>query len=61
VGLQAPVYEATVVWDGQDRVIPAQETDSDPLLGMSLLFGSHLSMDAVDGRQVAIHDLAPTP
>lgn len=59
--IQAPVYEVTVVWGGQDRVIPAQETESDPLLGMSLLFGSHLSMDAVDGGQVAIRDLASTP
>ncbi len=33
------VYNATVIWDGQPVTIPVDEVDSDPLLGMSLMYG----------------------
>jgi clan AA aspartic protease len=52
-----PVYDAVVVWDGQERTVPAHCTGSDPLLGISLLYGSHLSIDVVDGGPVAITPL----
>jgi clan AA aspartic protease len=55
--LRVRVYETTVIWNGQNRVVPVQETDSDALLGMSLLYGSHLALDAIDGGQVSISDL----
>lgn len=51
------VFDAAVVWNGRERSVPVQETDGDVLLGMSLLYGSRLLLDAVDGGQVAIGDL----
>jgi clan AA aspartic protease len=48
------VYEGVVVWDGQERLVPVHQTDSDVLIGMSLLYGSRLLLDAVDGGPVTI-------
>ena len=50
-------YEAVVIWDGQPRDIMALETEGGPLLGMSLLHGSRLTMDIVDGGRVDITPL----
>jgi clan AA aspartic protease len=33
------VYAATVIWDGQYQDIPVNEAETDPLIGMSLLYG----------------------
>lgn len=38
------IYEATVIWDGEARQIPLDETDTAPLVGMSLLEGCELSV-----------------
>jgi clan AA aspartic protease len=55
--IRVRVYDAIIVWNGVERSIPVQETDGDVLLGMSLLYGSRLLVDVVDGGQVAIHDI----
>lgn len=48
------VYEAVVEWHGQQRLIPAYEIDGGALVGMSLLRGSRMAMDVVDGGPVTI-------
>lgn len=42
-------YDATVVRDGRPMGIPVGEADSDPLVGMSLMYGYELIMPIIDG------------
>ena len=51
------VYAATVIWDGQLQSIPINEADTDPLVGMSLLYGYDLRIQAVEGGTVTIEAL----
>lgn len=51
------VYEATVLWEDNERIIEAHEAETDPLVGMSLLYGFHLGIDVVDGGRVTIEAL----
>jgi clan AA aspartic protease len=48
------VYAATVIWDGQFRNIPVNEAETDPLVGMSLLYGYDLYIRALEGGNVTI-------
>jgi clan AA aspartic protease len=48
------VYDATIVWDGQTITIPVDESDSEPLLGMALMYVFRILIDAVDGGLVQI-------
>lgn len=48
------VYKAVVVWDETLLVIPVDEADSDPLVGMSLMEGYHLTMQVFEGSQVEL-------
>jgi clan AA aspartic protease len=52
-----PVYDATVEWHGGSRRIDVFACDSDPLIGMSLLRGSRLELDAVPDGPVRISPL----
>ncbi|NEO76931.1 clan AA aspartic protease [Moorena sp. SIO4G3] len=51
------VYAATVIWDGEYQSIPVNETETDPLVGMSLLYGYDLRIQAVEGGTVIIEAL----
>ncbi len=51
------VYAATVIWDGEYRNIPVNEAQTDPLLGMSLLYGCDLRIQAVERGTVTIEVL----
>ena len=51
------IYEATVVWDGTPRRVAVDAADIDPLVGMRLLDGYELTMQAVVGGQVTIQAL----
>ena len=51
------VYEATVVWDRRARRIPVDEADTDPLVGMTLLEGYELNMQARHRGKVTIKRL----
>ena len=51
------IYEATVVWDGQPRRVAVDAADTDPLVGMSLLDGYELTIQAKDGGKVTIKEL----
>ena len=55
--IQFDVFEATVIWDGQQIVVPVSETDSDPLVGMNLIYGYELFIQAVDGGAVTLKKL----
>jgi clan AA aspartic protease len=54
---QVAVYAATVIWDGQARVVEIDAADTDPLVGMGLLYGYEVRMQAVDGGAVTIEAL----
>jgi hypothetical protein len=42
------MYQVSVIWDGQYKVVDAVDRESEPLLGMSLLYGFKLQVDAVE-------------
>jgi clan AA aspartic protease len=48
------VYSGTVIWNGQLRVIEINASDTVPLVGMSLLEGFELRVQAYEGGSVAI-------
>ena len=48
------VYAAKIIWDGEYRDIPINEAETDPLVGMSLLYGYDLQIQAVEGGSVTI-------
>jgi clan AA aspartic protease len=52
-----PVYEAIILWHGQPHATYVSAVESDPLLGMGLLKGSELSMQIVEGGEIAIQEL----
>ena len=48
------VYVAFVLWDGQLRTILVESADTDALLGMNLLKGHNLTIEAIIGGLVTI-------
>jgi clan AA aspartic protease len=53
------VYRGTVIWDGQLRVIEINASDTAPLVGMALLEGFELRVQAYEGGTVAILQIGP--
>ena len=54
---QFDIYAATVLWDGTLRNILVEAADTDPLIGMSLLYGFNINIQAIDGGRVTIERL----
>ena len=52
------VYAGLTFWNGQNRLIPIFEADSAPLLGMAMLWGSRLIVDAWEGGDVTIEGVS---
>lgn len=52
-----PVYSVEIVWHGVRRKVDAIETHNDALIGMSLLYGSRVTLDVIDGGTVMISPL----
>lgn len=50
-------HEATVEWGRRSRRVLVHQVDTDPLLGMSLLYGYELKVEVTDGGSVSIHEL----
>jgi clan AA aspartic protease len=50
-------YTGTVIWDGQYRTIDIAESETEPLLGMAMLYGYRLQVDAVEGGILKIEAL----
>ena len=51
------LYLAKVIWHGEERDIEVLRTDKQPLVGMSLLRGSRLTLDVVPDGDVTITPL----
>ncbi|PZV27091.1 MAG: clan AA aspartic protease [Snowella sp.] len=51
------LYTGIVIWDGQYREIYIAESETEPLLGMALLYGYRLQVDAVEGGLVKVEAL----
>jgi len=56
--IQHGVYRAAVVWDGQPRLLRADEVDTTPLLGMAMLEGCDLRLQVRGGGAVTIAQLS---
>ena len=52
------LFLAKVIWHGKERDIEVLQTDKQPLIGMSLLRGSRVTLDVVPDGDVTI---APLP
>ena len=52
------VYRGAVIWDGQLRVIEINASDTAPLVGMALLEGFELRVQAYEGGSVVILPIA---
>ncbi len=52
------VYRGLVIWDGELRRIDINESDTAPLVGMSLLYGYRMQIDAIEGGTVTIQALS---
>jgi clan AA aspartic protease len=51
------VYIAVVIWDGQYHTIDINESETMPLIGMQLLRGYDLRIQAIEGGSVTIEAL----
>ena len=51
------IYAGTVIWDGRPRNVLVEAADTDPLIGMALLYGYDVRIQAVDGGSVTIEVL----
>lgn len=51
------VYEALVFWNGRLLRIPVGSTESDPMLGMALLYGQELVIQVIEGDAVSIREM----
>jgi clan AA aspartic protease len=51
------MYRATVIWDGQTKIIDVAASEADPLVGMSLLYGFKIEIEAVEGGKINIEAL----
>lgn len=51
-------YEAEISWNGQLRRVAVDEVNTDPLLGMSLLYNHELRVEVVTGGKILIESLA---
>ena len=48
------VYEAALLWEGEQAYVPVYASDATPLLGMSMLHGYSVYMEVVDGGRVTV-------
>ncbi len=48
------MYKATVIWDGREQIVDVAASEADPLIGMSLLYGFKVQIEAVEGGTVTI-------
>jgi clan AA aspartic protease len=52
------VYSGLIIWDGEFRRIDVNASETSPLLGMSLLYGYQMRLDAIEGGMVTIQSLS---
>ncbi|GBE75925.1 hypothetical protein myaer87_31520 [Microcystis aeruginosa NIES-87] len=46
------------IWDGELRRIDINESDTEPLVGMGLLYGYRMQLDVIEGGTVTIQALS---
>ena len=51
------LYTGIIIWDGQYQEIDIAESETEPLLGMSMLYRYRMQIDAVEGGKVIIKAL----
>ena len=51
------VYSATIIWDGEFKTIKINESDTDSLLGVGLLYGYEVCIQTINGGVVTIKAL----
>ena len=51
------VYLGKVLWHNHERDVLVLQADGGPLIGMSLLYGSQVTLDVVDGGDVTVREL----
>jgi clan AA aspartic protease len=51
------VYSGFVLWDGKFRRIDVNAAETEPLVGMSLLYGHRMQVDVIEGGTVTIQPL----
>jgi clan AA aspartic protease len=54
---ECDIYAGVVVWDGEPCSILIEAADTDPLVGMSLIYGYELLIQAIDGGTVTLSRL----
>ncbi len=54
-------FQGVVIWQSRERDVIVVEMDGGPMIGMSLLEGTHVGIDVVDGGPVTIQPLAAPP
>jgi clan AA aspartic protease len=52
------VYRGMVIWDGELQQIDINASETAPLVGMSLLYGYRMQLDAIEGGIVTIRSLS---
>jgi clan AA aspartic protease len=52
------VYRGLVIWDGELQQIDINESETTPLVGMSLLYGYRMQLDAIEGGTIKIQSLS---
>ncbi|MCX5933818.1 MAG: clan AA aspartic protease [Pseudanabaena sp. LacPavin_0818_WC45_MAG_42_6] len=52
------IYSARIIWDGQFREVDIAESETEPLIGMGLLYGYKLQIEVVERGLVTIVALA---
>jgi clan AA aspartic protease len=52
------IYPGLVIWDGELRRIDVNASETTPLVGMSLLYGYRMQLDAIEGGSVTIQSLS---
>ena len=52
------MYLATVLWHEREREVLVLQADSDPLVGMSLLYGNRMTLDIVVDGDVLIDEVS---
>lgn len=51
------IYKASVIWDGHNQIVDVAASDAEPLVGMSLMYGFKVQIEAVEGGCVTIEAL----
>ena len=55
------IYNGSVTWHGHPHEVHIVQSECDPLLGMTLLWGSRITVDATTHGEVTIEEPEPGP